>query len=375
MPKTIPDGWDPEKPNDDHDYVPGIFDSVTLILSGLPRVVNVQAAPDVERKTVRVVAEIEGGGRVENPAQVRLSVSEAATGREAGAAVAALPAGRPRPDGSRTVDVRIPIRDCRLWSPEHPFLYDLTVSTPGDALRTRFGMRSFRLDQQTGRAVLNGKPYFLRGTTLCAYRFFTDPNRGDLPWREDWVRKLHRIFKDMHWNTMRYCIGFPPEQWYRIADEEGLLVQDEFPLWCMNSWPREITSRTLVEQYTEWMRERWNHPCVAIWDAQNETVADPSGVAHGLTETGRAIVAVRGLDLSHRPWDNGWDCAGRAGRQLRGPSLRVRLSGVSVCRFRHALGCAGRARRAAMRRAAEHGLRTRSSSTSTAGGTSAGTAS
>ena len=301
LPKAIPDGWDPEKPNDDHDYVPGIFDSVTLILSGLPRVVNVQAVPDVEGKAVRVVAEIEG--RAEPGARVRFLVSEAAGGQQAGAADAACPAG----DGRRTLDVRIPIRDCQLWSPEHPFLYHLDVSTPGDTLRTRFGVRSFRLNHQTGYAELNGRPYFLRGTTVCAYRFFTDPKRADLPWREDWVRKLHRTFKDMHWNSMRYTIGFPPEQWYRIADEEGLLIQDEFPLWCMNSWPKEITAKTLVEQYTEWMRERWNHPSVVIWDAQNETVADASGVAHGLTETGKAIVAVRGLDLSNRPWDNGWD--------------------------------------------------------------------
>ena len=45
------------------------------------------------------------------------------------------------------------------------------------------------------------------------------------------------------------------------------------------------------------MRERWNHPCVVIWDGQNETVT---------SETGKAIRAVRHLDLSGRPWDNGW---------------------------------------------------------------------
>jgi hypothetical protein len=40
-----------------------------------------------------------------------------------------------------------------------------------------------------------------------------------------------------------------------------------------------------------------NHPSVVIWDAQNETITP---------ETGTAISAVRGLDLSGRPWDNGW---------------------------------------------------------------------
>ena len=45
------------------------------------------------------------------------------------------------------------------------------------------------------------------------------------------------------------------------------------------------------------MRERWNHPCAAIWDGSNETVTP---------ETVKAIKAVRHLDLSNRPWDNGW---------------------------------------------------------------------
>ena len=66
---------------------------------------------------------------------------------------------------------------------------------------------------------------------MTLYRFFEDPQCGDHPWREDWVRRLHRAFKGMHWNSLRYCIGFPPEMWYRIADEEGILIQDEFPIW------------------------------------------------------------------------------------------------------------------------------------------------
>ena len=35
--------------------------------------------------------------------------------------------------------VTIPIRNCRLWSPEDPFLYMLEVRSPGDSLTTRFG--------------------------------------------------------------------------------------------------------------------------------------------------------------------------------------------------------------------------------------------
>ena len=198
-----------------------------------------------------------------------------------------------------TIDVRIPIANCRLWSPEDPFLYTLEASTGADTFETRFGMREFHFEPREGdrpaRAYLNGKPYFMRGSNVTLYRFFEDPERGDLPWNERWVRLLHRRFKEMHWNSLRYCIGFPPEAWYRIADEEGFLIQDEFPIWGDETG--QLDSDVLAEQYADWMRERWNHPCVVIWDAQNETHTDKTGAAYS---------QVRELDLSNRPWDNGY---------------------------------------------------------------------
>ncbi len=149
--------------------------------------------------------------------------------------------------------------------------------------------------------MLNGRPYYLRGTNVCIFRFFEDAARGDLPWREEWVRRLHRAFRGMNWNAARYCIGFPPDRWYDVADELGLMIEDEFPVWYggrdWSVWPPELTGGELAREYAEWMRERWNHPSVVIWDAQNETATE---------ETGKAIRAVRGLDLSNRPWDNGY---------------------------------------------------------------------
>ena len=100
----------------------------------------------------------------------------------------------------------------------------------------------------------------------------------------------------MNWNCIRYCIGFPPERWYEIADEEGLLIQDEYPLWRARD-NVETTPELLSEEYARWMRERWNHPCVVVWDGTNETLSEVSGLA---------IDMVRNLDLSGRPFDNGY---------------------------------------------------------------------
>jgi len=107
----------------------------------------------------------------------------------------------------------------------------LEVNIGTDSLSTQFGMREFKFDPVGGRALLNGKPYFMRGGNITLYRFLEDSECAKLPWDSKWVRQLHQRVKDMHWNCLRYCIGFPPEEWYSIADEEGILLQDEFPIW------------------------------------------------------------------------------------------------------------------------------------------------
>ena len=298
VPKSIPDGHDFEKVR----YLPGIYDSVDLILSGSPCIERVQTVPDLKNKAVRVVATLKHVGKPTDFAlccRVREATGDKVVG-EAAAEPVHFEDGQ-----QQDVELTIPIAGCRLWSPEDPFLYRLETTTGADTLPVRFGMRTFRFDPVTKLAILNGKPYPMRGTNVCIFRFFEDPARGDRPWRKEWVRRLHRVFKIMHWNSIRYCIGFPPEQWYDIADELGFLIQDEFPMWySYHRWPPELKSDVLVEQYTEWMQERWNHPCVVMWDAQNETRGD---------ETGKAIRQVRGLDLSDRPWDNGYGLPARPG--------------------------------------------------------------
>jgi YD repeat-containing protein len=204
------------------------------------------------------------------------------------------------------VDVNIPVKDCKFWSPEDPFLYNLIITTEGDKYETRFGMREFRYDTLSKVTMLNGKPYFMRGSNVTLYRFFEDEACRDLPWNPDWVRNLHRSFKQFHWNGLRYCIGLAPEEWYRIADEEGILIQNEFPIWYggkgWNVWPQELKAEELATEYSEWMQDQWNHPSIVIWDASNETLSHDGKTE----EIAKAIDIVRGLDLSNRPWDNSY---------------------------------------------------------------------
>lgn len=285
-------GYDFEK----RSYLAGIYDDATLILTGSPYVVNVQIVPEIESGMARVVAELRNAGDRAVETDVAFEVQPYTESEVVGRAN--LSAVRLAAGETRKVETRVTIRNCRLWTPETPNLYRLTTRTAGDALITRFGMRRFHFDPKTGIGVLNGKPYYLRGSNVCYFRFEEDPLRGGKPWDEAWVRTLHRRFGSLGMNALRYCIGFPPEMWYRIADEEGLIIQDEFPIWTLNE--NNVTSvgvDALADEYRDWMREHWNHACVLIWDAQNESRFD---------KTRQAIGRVRELDLSNRPWDNGW---------------------------------------------------------------------
>jgi hypothetical protein len=145
----------------------------------------------------------------------------------------------------------------------------------------------------------------MRGSNITLHRFFEDPKAGALAWDEAWVRKLLvDIPKRMHWNSFRFCIGPVPDRWLEIADEAGLLIQNEYFIWTGpggkdTPYQPVLNTGELIAEYKEWMRDNWNHPSVAIWDANNETRNPVFGE--------KIIPAVRSLDLSQRPWENGYN--------------------------------------------------------------------
>ena len=107
-------------------------------------------------------------------------------------------------------------------------LIQLHLSTGADSKSVRFGMSEFKFDTDKKVALLNGKPYYIRGTNLALHRFMDDTVRHDLPWNKDWVIQMHKKFKELHWNTYRFHVGFAPDFWYDIADEMGFLIADEY---------------------------------------------------------------------------------------------------------------------------------------------------
>ena len=299
LPATYPAGTDFEKLK----WTPGIYDEVSLQLADDPVIESVQVAPRVAASEVLVETKV----RNRSAAAVSFELAQAVTTWKGGERVATA-RSEPltlAPGESRAVRQTVAIESAHLWSPETPFLYVLETTTGGDSLATRFGMREFRFDTATRRAYLNGRPYFLRGSNITLHRFFEDPESGALPWDEAWVRRLLvDLPKRMGWNAFRFCIGPVPDRWLDVADEAGLLIQNEFFVWTgapeWGQWPnRTYDLPEMIRQYSDWMRDSWNHPSLAVWDANNETKDAVFG--------DRIIPAVRPLDLSSRPWENSYN--------------------------------------------------------------------
>jgi len=287
LPDTIQNGHCYEKVK----YIPGLYDDVFLILANKPYIRNIQCVPNIEDSTVRVVAEIDAD--TEKGLKINYTIREKASKRtvETGSVTSGFTQG----DSCFVADFTVKFSKFNLWSPDTPFLYEVVLNTGADNKTERFGMRSFRFDPEKGIALLNGEQYFFRGTNVAMYRFFEDPDRGSLPWDNEWIANLIKQYKTMHWDILRFHIGPAPDRWYDICDSLGFLVQDEFAISGEQKQP--LRGELLAQEFRRWIRDRWNHPSIVIWDANNESKT---------LETGKAIRAVRDLDLSNRPWDNGW---------------------------------------------------------------------
>jgi beta-galactosidase/beta-glucuronidase len=158
-------------------------------------------------------------------------------------------------DNLTEMAIDIPLPEFTFWTPENPFLYAATArliikSGVADELDHQFGMRDFTTKGKF--FYLNGEKYILRGTNITLQRFFEDPDCGNLVWDKEWVRKLLVDYpKQLNWNAMRICVCIVPDFWYDIADEYGLLFQNEWLYWQNHGWDEQIR-----KEYADWVW-RW----------------------------------------------------------------------------------------------------------------------
>ena len=282
-------------------YLPGIWDDVELISSGIVQVNNVLILPDAAGEMVLAKVRLRSylpqqimyGDPKSDGVTLKIVLREKESGRLAGEGGLEIDARR---ENFTEAEINIALNDPHLWSPDDPFLYTaetilLLNGKPVDRQVDHFGMRDF--ERKGKYFYLNGEKILLRGTNITLQRFFEDPDCGALAWDRDWVKKL--IIDDpksIHWNAMRICVGIVPDFWYDLADEYGMMFQNEWNYWQTHGWDEQIR-----EEYTNWVWSDGNHPSIIIWDAINENWDEYIG--------NTLIPELKQLDPT-RSWDAGY---------------------------------------------------------------------
>jgi beta-glucuronidase len=176
-----------------------------------------------------------------------------------------------------------------LWSPERPKLYDVTVEAGADRVTDRIG---FRTIEARGRdLLLNGKPVFLRGASIHAEA----PFRAGRIYNEADARVLFQWAKETDCNFVRLPHYPHDEVMTRLADELGLLVWSEIPVYWTISWENPETLRNAERQLTEMISRDKNRASIILWSVANET---PRGDARlkfitALVERARSLDSTR----------------------------------------------------------------------------------
>ena len=187
---------------------------------------------------------------VDGPADTaRLEIPELGVGAEI-----ALADGR----GSTRVEA-VP----ELWSPDSPRLYDVVATAGADRVRDRVG---FRLIERRGTEILlNGRPVFLRGISVHE----DDEATGKVTSEEDLRRRI-RHAKELGCNFLRLAHYPHHERASQIADEMGLMLWEEIPVYWAIDFANPATRRDAENQLRELIRRDRNRASVIIWSVGNE---------------------------------------------------------------------------------------------------------
>ncbi len=319
IPKESALGFDREK----FSYIPGIWDDIFINFTGPVRIGRALILTSYVKKEVTVKLKVENVSKMLQRNMEMAYADYTLTGfireKKSGKRITPdfLIHGRVKSQLETTHEIIVPVSNPEPWSPENPFLYQvvLTVNTDSftndkygnpetkqkkypeylygtsDVVLANIGIKDFTADGPN--FSLNGEKYFLAGTSVTLNRFFEDPDRKSLPWDKKWVEEMFiHIPKRMGFNACRVCIGLLPRFWYDMADEYGILLQNEYPMWQLRGSESEME-----KEYTDWVWADGTHPSIGIWDALNEQKSDFIG--------NRLIPGLLKLDPS-RIWDAGY---------------------------------------------------------------------
>ena len=161
-----------------------------------------------------------------------------------------------------------------FWEPDSPKLYDVELSCSGEVLKDRIGFRT--IEARGNKLYLNGKEIFCRG--VCVHEEMPYGTNGRA-FSEEHARVLLTWAKEMNCNFVRLAHYPHNEYMVRVAEEMGIMVWDEIPVYWTIHWDNAQTYLNAEQQLTDMITRDRNRANVIIWSVANETPHSPERLA------------------------------------------------------------------------------------------------
>ncbi|WP_214073513.1 sugar-binding domain-containing protein [Mucilaginibacter sp. dw_454] len=242
-------------PRGDYTFSSGIWQTVWLEPVSANYIKSIRLLPDVDGKRLRVLINSNSTGKV---------AAVALDGKNIVAEIKATA-------GS---SFEIPIDKPELWSPEHPFLYDLKLTlynadgSVADEVKSYFGMRDIKLGKLNGvmRPLVNGKFIMQLGLLDQGYwpdGVLTAPTEGAMKFDMEAAKKAG-------FNLIRKHMKTEPQRFYYWADKMGLFVWQDMPaIWYQNE-DTTVNRGVYRKELKAIMDDHYNSPSIITWVPFNE---------------------------------------------------------------------------------------------------------
>lgn len=166
--------------------------------------------------------------------------------------------------------VEIWANSIQYWSLENPHLYEVKIMIDGDVVSDRIGFRSIRTAGT--QILLNDEPVYLRGISIHE----ESPLRSGRGYSLEDAEQLLKWAKELGCNYVRLAHYPHNEHMVRLADQMGILVWEENPVYWTIAWDNPDTYSNAENQLAELIARDKNRASVIIWSMANETPNVPA---------------------------------------------------------------------------------------------------
>ena len=168
-------------------------------------------------------------------------------------------------DDKGYVEFELSVKRLSYWSDTNPKLYDVNIAISNDKISDKIGFRT--IETKGKEILLNGENIFLKGISIHEENVM----RGGRAWSIEDAKVLLGWAKELGCNYVRLAHYPHNENMIRLADEMGILVWEEIPVYWTIQWTNTETYNKAETQLTELIQRDKNRACSIIWSMANET--------------------------------------------------------------------------------------------------------